>query len=95
MIIGHVDSADAGQSVFFRLAELRPGDRIDVARVDGSTATFEVDTVRSYPKDSFPLLTVYGDTDHAALRLITCGGVFDTGAQSYRENVVVFARLIE
>lgn len=94
VVIGHIDSAEDGPSVFFALDELVPGQRVEVGRDDGSTAVFEVDAVESYPKDQFPLTTVYGDTDHAALRLITCGGSFDEARNSYRDNVVVFAHLV-
>ncbi|HEX5349503.1 MAG TPA: class F sortase [Pseudonocardiaceae bacterium] len=94
VIIGHVDSAKDGPSVFFTLGALKPGQRIEVARADGTTAAFEVDSVGSFPKDSFPTRAVYGDTDHAALRLITCGGSFDETTHSYRNNIVVFAHLI-
>lgn len=94
VIIGHVDSAKEGPAVFFTLSALKPGQRIEVARTDGTTAAFEVDSVGSFPKDSFPVRAVYGDTDHAALRLITCGGSFDETTHSYRNNIVVFAHLI-
>jgi hypothetical protein len=40
-----------------------------------------------------PTKLVYGNTDHAALRLITCGGPFDS-AGHYRDNVVVLASLV-
>ncbi len=93
VIIGHVDSAKGGPSVFFTLGALKPGQRIEVARIDGTTAAFAVDSVESFPKDSFPVRDVYGDTDHAALRLITCGGSFDERTHSYRNNIVVFAHL--
>ena len=43
---------------------------------------------------AFPTERVYGDIDHAGLRLITCGGEFDRAARSYRENVVVYAGLV-
>jgi hypothetical protein len=33
-------------------------------------------------------------TDSPELRLITCGGAFDTATRSYRDNVVVYARLV-
>jgi hypothetical protein len=39
-------------------------------------------------------LQVYGNTDHAALRLITCGGTFDPSARSYEDNVVAYASLV-
>jgi hypothetical protein len=52
VIIGHVDSAKGGPSVFFTLGALKPGHRIEVARIDGTTAAFAVDSVESFPKDS-------------------------------------------
>ncbi|HVR76998.1 MAG TPA: class F sortase [Acidimicrobiia bacterium] len=94
IIVGHVDSAADGPSVFFDLGNLRPGDEVLVTRRDGTVATFEVEAVRQYSKDDFPTELVYGDTDHAALRLITCGGTFDRAERSYRDNIVVFATLV-
>ena len=94
VIYGHVDSAAEGPSVFFNLGSLRPGHRVFVTRSDGVRAVFQVDGVRSYPKEEFPTRQVYGNTDHAALRLITCGGPFDSAADSYLENIVVYASLI-
>ncbi len=94
VIEGHVDSAANGPSVFYDLGRLRPGDRIDVARENGSVASFAVYDVRLVPKDDFPTIEVYGNTDGPELRLITCGGPFDSDARSYEDNVVVFARLL-
>jgi hypothetical protein len=37
---------------------------------------------------------VYGPLDHAGLRLITCGGPFDSGAGHYVDNIVVYADLL-
>lgn len=78
---------------FAALETVRPGAEIRVGRADGGTAVFEVVRVRQYPKSVFPTDEVYGDLDHAGLRLITCGGEFDGDARSYRSNVVVFADL--
>ena len=72
--------------MFFRLGALRPGDTVDVTRADHTVAVFRVDRVVSYPKDHFPTLEVYGNTDHAALRLITCGGKFDFSTPQLREQ---------
>src|SRR5688572_11543054 len=93
VIVGHVDSAKSGPSVFWRLGTLRKNDRVKVTRTDGSVATFEVDDVRLFRKKAFPTELVYGNTDHAALRLIACGGPFDS-AGHYRDNVVVLASLV-
>lgn len=94
VIVGHVDSAAAGPSVFFRLGGLRPGNRVLVSRADGSVARFAVDEVRRYSKTGFPTDLVYGNTDHAALRLISCGGPFDRRTGHYRDNIVVSASLM-
>jgi LPXTG-site transpeptidase (sortase) family protein len=91
VIEGHVDSAANGPSVFYSLGSLAVGDRIEVTRADGSVAAFRVDDVRVVPKDDFPTLEVYGNTDGPELRLITCGGPFDSSAGHYEDNVVVFA----
>jgi sortase (surface protein transpeptidase) len=93
IIVGHVDSAADGPSVFFDLGALQAGDRISVTREDGDVATFKVDTVRRFSKDRFPTQLVYGRTDHAALRLITCGGPFDVATGHYLDNIAVFASL--
>jgi LPXTG-site transpeptidase (sortase) family protein len=95
IILGHVDSRRYGPGVFHDLRELRTGDAIDVARADGSVAHFAVDSVREVPKSDFPTLEVYGNLDHAGLRLITCGGQFDRDAASYQSNIIVFALLVD
>lgn len=94
VILGHVDSAASGPSVFYDLARMQVGNRIMVTLADQSVRTFAVDAVRQVPKDDFPRFEVYGDTPGSELRLITCGGAFDTAARSYRDNTVVFARLV-
>ena len=93
MIAGHV-TWNLQRAVFFRLAELRRGDRLRVVRRDGLTGVFEVSLVRRFPKVSFPTKAVFGAIDYAGLRLITCGGTYDYSTHRYRDNVVVFARLI-
>lgn len=94
VLVGHVDSHE-GAAVFYRLRELAPGDRVHVQRVDGSTVVFEVYGQESVPKDAFPTERVYGPTDGAELRLLTCGGTFDEEARSYDDNVVVYARQVD
>ena len=53
-----------------------------------------VERARSYPKASFPTAAVFGPASSAALRLVTCAGDFDRARGSYRDNLVVFARLV-
>jgi sortase (surface protein transpeptidase) len=78
--------------VFARLDELRTGNKITISRRDGATVVFRVDRVEQFSKDRFPTQEVYGDIDHAGLRLITCG---DRRSGRYQANVVVFASLVD
>jgi hypothetical protein len=92
VLTGHVDGA-SGPAAFFGLRDAAAGDLVTVARGDGTTVRFTVTRVARYPKGSFPTAEVYAPTPGAELRLITCGGTFDRAARSYRDNVVVYARL--
>ncbi|MGY6656147.1 class F sortase [Amycolatopsis sp. TRM77291] len=93
VILGHVDG-NQQKGIFFRLKEMAPGDRVSVARKDGTTAEFAVTKVERVAKDKFPTDAVYGDTAEPELRLITCGGVFDKASRNYLDNIIVFARLL-
>jgi sortase (surface protein transpeptidase) len=92
VITGHIDSR-RGPAVFYRLNELRGGDRVAVERADGTTVQFAVEGSAQYPKQAFPTEAVFGPSPDPLLRLITCGGSFDRSRRSYRDNVVVTARL--
>ncbi len=94
VILGHIDSARYGPGVFFKLGALRKGDTVSVRRADHTVAVFRIDAVAEYAKNHFPTFTVYGNTDHAALRLITCGGKFDFSTHNYEDNIVAFASLV-
>ena len=91
VVVGHVDSVD-GPAVFYRLSELHTGDVVYVDRTDGLVASFQVVETRTVDKRDFPTEAVYGATPDATLRLVTCGGQFDTQARSYTGNLIVFAK---
>ena len=93
VLAAHIDWADE-PGVFHDLLSLEIGDEIAVLREDDSVATFQVDRVDTYAKSDFPTDAVYGDIDHAGLRLITCGGPFDEDTGDYADNVVVYAELV-
>lgn len=93
VIAGHV-TWNGEPGVFYELGALRRDDRVEVARSDGRTAVFGVQRVVRFPKEEFPTRAVYGPLDHAGLRLITCGGLYDESEHRYLDNVVAFARLI-
>ena len=93
VLAGHVDWAGE-PGAFYGLRELLPGDEVVVDRADGTVATFRVDRVEEHDKDAFPSDDVYGDIPSAGLRLITCGGSFDSDTGDYDDNVIVFATLV-
>jgi sortase (surface protein transpeptidase) len=93
VVVGHVDW-DRKPGVFFDLWQMTAGETIAIAREDGSMAVFRVTEVLQVSKDAFPTQAVYGDLDHAGLRLITCGGVFDQERRRYVDNLIVFAVLV-
>ena len=90
IIVGHIDNT-SGPGVFYRLSELTAGDKIYVKRTDGTLAEFRVTSVQTYLKDHFPTEDVYGPVPDPELRLITCGGAFDSATRHYLSNIVVYA----
>ena len=92
VIVGHVDSRRA-PAVFFRLGQLRRGDRIVVGRARGGARSFAVERVERQPKQVLPVARIWNPTRRPVLRLITCGGSFDRATGHYRDNLIVYAGL--
>jgi sortase (surface protein transpeptidase) len=93
VILGHVDNF-TGPSVFFSIKMLRPGEIIKIVRADGDTAVFSVDGVQEVAKAVFPASIIDEKTRYPELRLITCGGPFDTATRQYLDNIVVYSHLV-
>ncbi|WUH95587.1 class F sortase [Streptomyces sp. NBC_00433] len=94
VLLGHVTVGAYGDGVFRHLDRMRPGDRVTVTRADGTDAVFAVDKVQTVAKSRFPTDAVYGNVDHPALRLITCGGTRISDGGGYPDNVIVYASLV-
>lgn len=93
VIEGHLDTY-SGPSVFFDLGKLKPGEKVFVKRADDKNLAFTITAVRSYAKTNFPTNLVYAPSGKAPeLRLITCGGDFNSSTESYNRNTVVYASL--
>ncbi|MBC7292099.1 MAG: sortase [Actinotalea sp.] len=92
VIAAHVDSiATGGTGPFARLRDVAVGDPVEVTLEDGTTQTFSVVEVRRVPKPTVEWEDVFVRQGGKRLVLITCGGTFDRGAQSYSDNVIVTA----
>jgi hypothetical protein len=92
VVVGHVDGPN-GESIFYRLGLLKPGDEISMTLANHRVALFSIYSVEAYPKGKFPGDRIYGDYSRPGLRLITCGGQFVGGATGYADNIVVYASL--
>lgn len=92
VILGHIDG-DHKKGIFWKLSDVKVGDSVEVGRATAGTLTFTVTKVDEIAKSSFPTNAVYGNTSDPQLRLITCGGSFDAAKKSYRDNIIVYAKL--
>jgi hypothetical protein len=93
VVVGHVSSR-AGPGVFYRLRELAPGEVVKISRPGGGVATFRTTRRMEVSKSRFPSELVYGPVQGAQLRLVTCGGAFDSSTGHFVDNVIVFATLV-
>ncbi|WP_157597411.1 class F sortase [Streptacidiphilus rugosus] len=93
VILGHVTVGRYGDGVFLRLGKLTAGDRIEVARADGTTAEFTVASTQTFAKSAFPDQQVYGPDPQPVLRLVTCAGSPNAATHTYPDNLVVTAVL--
>ncbi|MFJ8540684.1 class F sortase [Streptomyces sp. NPDC093586] len=91
VLVGHFDTVN-GPAVMKNVSRIKPGDRIDVTREDGTHARFAVTELEQVDKHAFPTQKVYGDTDRPELRLITCGGEITDGHRP--DNIIVYADLV-
>lgn len=90
VVVGHVDS-HTGPAVFYRLHELKTGDKIGIA-ADGTTVTYQVTDSASYPESSPKLAdVVFASGGGRRLALLTCSGDFNRSTQRYSERLLVGA----
>jgi sortase (surface protein transpeptidase) len=95
VIDAHVDSAlmKDYRGAFYYLGLVKPGMQVEITRADHTTAVFTIDEVQVVLKTSFPTSKVYTPTPYSALRLITCGGDYDSKTHEYLGNTIVYAHL--
>ncbi|UFU03065.1 sortase [Ruania suaedae] len=94
VILGHRNGIEGGPGIFADLPQVEVGDSIEVTREDGSVATFTIYRTELFDKsrEGFPTLEVYGNTDEAEIRLITCDGLnSDTGV--LEDNFIAYGAL--
>jgi len=92
IVSGHLDW-ERRPAIFWRLAELRAGDRIQILAQGGGKYTYDVRWMQRFEATTAPLDEILGPTSESWLTLITCGGDFDNRTHTYRDRVVVRATL--
>ncbi|WNB91379.1 class F sortase [Bacillus sp. NEB1478] len=93
VMAGHVDSK-TGPAVFYKLEDLKKGDKILVSDGDGKQLTFEVMRTEAYPRKNAPVDKVFGFTYRKKLNLITCTGNFNRDAGTHEKRLVVYTELV-
>ena len=93
VLAGHI-SKPGERGVFYSLKDLELGDPVTV-RVSGASLSFTVAAVAAISKTEFPAEDVFIGDGSPALVLVTCGGVFDQGARSYEDNVIVWLEAVD
>ncbi len=93
VMLAHVDSLRK-PDVFYGLKELKPGDEILVYGAVGEPAVFQVDSVEEELKIDLPRARIWHYTATALIRLITCGGDWDSRSRHYLSNVIVYGYLV-
>jgi LPXTG-site transpeptidase (sortase) family protein len=90
VIAAHVDYGGQ-RGVFFDLRSLQVGAEVTVDDADGVRRRFVVVERYQVDKDELPIEQIFVAGGEPGLTLITCGGTFDSGVRSYRDNIVVRA----
>ncbi|MFJ5834203.1 class F sortase [Streptomyces sp. NPDC093089] len=91
IIVGHVDAKGRGLGVLFGLNQVKPGDRVDVRREDGTSVHYEIITRRTVGKNDLAESAVFDREGPAVLTLITCAGPYLPDRGGYQNNLVVTA----
>jgi hypothetical protein len=91
VLVGHVDTWNAGAGALFRLGRLDPGAEAVVDLTDGTSVRYAVTGRDLLPKGDLPGAGLFGTAGPSRLVLISCGGPFDEATRHYRDNVVVVA----
>jgi Sortase domain len=94
-LYGHVNGTDGvggppAPGVFAKLSTSTVGDLVMVDFDDGASRTYRVIDKQQVDKDAFPT-SIYDPVTAPTLRLVTCGGAYDSAARSYEDNIVVSA----
>ncbi len=76
---------------FARLAELQPGDKVQVESGPGIRYDYVVQDSQVYNNDTAPIAQIFAASPMPMLTMITCVGAYDADRQEYQDRLVVYA----
>ena len=94
VLVSHV-SWQGKKGAFYKIKQLKPGDQFEVYDVDGHVAVFAVDSSETILKADLPTEKIWNGTQQAVIRLITCGGQYNSSTGHYLSNVIVYGHLVK
>jgi hypothetical protein len=94
VLVSHV-SWSGKKGAFYKLKDLKPGDEVQVYDAAGDCAVFQVDSSETILKTKLPMDRIWNKTDQAVIRLITCGGTYNSKTGHYLSNVIVYGHLVK
>ena len=94
VIAGHLDGVTGQPAVFWGLGRLRSDDTIIVTTAGGTQLRFAVVRIARYDRQAVPLVSVFGPSKQPNLNLLTCAGPYLRDHRTYRDRLVVYARLV-
>lgn len=91
VIDGHLDRPGDAPAIFWRLRDLRSGDKVIVVDAQGETLLFYVTRVASYPAQNIPIQEIFGNNTGFYLNLITCAGDWIPNQHQTTLRLVVYS----
>ena len=95
LIDGHYDNNYGNPAAFWKLKNLKSGDKVSI--LDSYGRSYDYTVVNSYYidiNDPARLKVLESSKEVPALTLITCGGVWNADRHTYNERLVVSAELV-
>ncbi len=90
VIGGHFGINGNVSFVFYRLNDLKVGDKIYIVNDEGNTLAFQVRLIKSFDRNADATTVFTSDDGLAHLNLITCEGIWNQINGSYPQRLVVF-----
>ncbi|MGM0386545.1 MAG: class F sortase, partial [Actinomycetota bacterium] len=95
VVSAHAGSYITPRGPLYDLRSSQVGHRVQLQAADGTTTTYEVTQVEQLGKVTIDFNQYFVRDGEQRLILITCGGRWDAEAQSYDDNIIVTASLVE